>query len=86
MTASPRAKSKEIGVSLRIYRETVGYRLEDAAIVLECDKSKISRIETGLRSIRARDLRELLKAYGVPESEQQKLVRMLHALKLPRGG
>jgi transcriptional regulator with XRE-family HTH domain len=86
MTASPRAKSTEIGVALRIHRETAGYRLEDAAMVLECDKSKISRLETGRRGIRARDLRELLKAYDVPESRQQELIRLLHALKPPRGG
>lgn len=86
MTASPRAKSREIGATLRIYRETAGYRLEDAAMVLECDKSKISRLETGVRGIRGKDLRELLEAYDVPESEQQKLVRLLHALKPPRGG
>jgi transcriptional regulator with XRE-family HTH domain len=86
MTASTRAKSTEIGVALRTYRETVGYRLEDAAMVLECDKSKISRLETGVRGIRARDLRELLTAYGVPASRQQELVRLLHALKPPPGG
>jgi len=86
MTASLRAKSTEIGVALRAYRETAGYRLEDAAMVLECDKSKISRLETGVRGIRARDLRELLKAYGVPGTRQQELVRLLHDLKPPRGG
>ena len=40
-----------VGGALRRYRENVGYALEDAARVLECDRSKISRIETGHRRI-----------------------------------
>jgi transcriptional regulator with XRE-family HTH domain len=63
-----------IGGTLRRYRENVGYALEDAARVLECDRSKISRIETGQRGIRPKELRELLTEYGVPESEQAALV------------
>jgi len=63
-----------VGSALRRYRENAGYALEDAARVLECDRSKISRIETGQRGIRPRELRELLAEYGVPESEQAALV------------
>jgi transcriptional regulator with XRE-family HTH domain len=63
-----------VGGALRRYRENVGYALEDAARVLECDRSKISRIETGQRGIRPKELRELLTEYGVPASEQLALV------------
>jgi transcriptional regulator with XRE-family HTH domain len=63
-----------VGGALRRYRENVGYALEDAARVLECDRSKISRIETGQRGIRPKELRELLTEYGVPEGEQGALV------------
>jgi transcriptional regulator with XRE-family HTH domain len=52
----------------------MGYALEDAARVLECDRSKISRIETGQRGIRPKELRELLAEYGVPDREQAALV------------
>ncbi len=52
----------------------MGYALEDAASVLECDRSKISRIETGQRGIRPKELRELLTEYGVPDREQAALV------------
>jgi transcriptional regulator with XRE-family HTH domain len=62
-----------VGGALRRYRENVGYTLEDAARVLECDRSKISRIETGQRGIRPKELRELLAEYGVPDSEQAAL-------------
>jgi transcriptional regulator with XRE-family HTH domain len=63
-----------VGGALRRYRENMGYALEDAARVLECDRSKISRIETGQRGIRPKELRELLTEYGVPDSEQAALV------------
>jgi transcriptional regulator with XRE-family HTH domain len=65
-----------VGGALRRYRENVGYTLEDAARVLECDRSKISRIETGQRGIRPKELRELLAEYGVPDSEQAALAAL----------
>ena len=53
MTGEPTpARRRLVGTALRRYRENVGYALEDAAKVLECDRSKISRIETGQRGIR----------------------------------
>jgi transcriptional regulator with XRE-family HTH domain len=67
-------RRRVVGGALRRYRENVGYALEDAARVLECDRSKISRIETGQRGIRPKELRELLTEYGVPASEQLALV------------
>ena len=63
-----------VGGTLRRYRENVGYSLEDAARILECDRSKISRIETGQRGIRPKELRELMAEYGVPASEQLALL------------
>jgi transcriptional regulator with XRE-family HTH domain len=74
VTGEPPVRRRLVGGALRRYREHVGYALEDAARVLECDRSKISRIETGQRGIRPKELRELLTEYGVPESEQAALV------------
>jgi hypothetical protein len=51
------------------------------ARILECDRSKISRIETGQRGIRGKELRELLAEYGVAEQQQA----ILTALADPRG-
>ena len=73
MTGGPPVRRRLVGGALRRYRENVGYALEDAARVLECDRSKISRIETGQRGIRPKELRELLTEYGVPDSEQTAL-------------
>lgn len=70
-----------VGCALRRYREGLGYRLSDVARILECDTSKVSRIETGQRGIRPKELRELLTEYGAdPESREALL-----ALVGPRG-
>jgi hypothetical protein len=60
---APSARRVLVGSVLRGYREAARYRLDDAARILECDPSKISRIETGQRGIRAKELRELLTEY-----------------------
>ncbi len=73
MTETPPVRRRLLGAALRRYREGLGYRLDDAARVLECDRSKICRIESGQRGIRARDLRDLLTEYGVGEQEQRTL-------------
>jgi transcriptional regulator with XRE-family HTH domain len=67
-----------LGTALRRYRESLGYGLEDAAKILECDRSKISRIETGQRGIRVKELRELLAEYGVADKEQAALTAVAH--------
>jgi transcriptional regulator with XRE-family HTH domain len=74
VTGDPPVRRRLVGGALRRYRENMGYALEDAARVLECDRSKISRIETGQRGIRPKELRELLTEYGVPDSEQAALL------------
>lgn len=78
MVETPPVRRRLLGAALRRYRESLGYRLDDAARILECDRSKISRIESGQRGIRARDLRDLLTEYGVGEQEQQTLTVIAH--------
>lgn len=79
MIEAPSARRLLIGAALRRYREDLGFILEDAARVLECDRSKISRIETGQRGIRPKELRELLTEYGVSEREQSTLTAIARA-------
>jgi len=74
VTGQPPVRRRLIGGALRRHRENMGYALEDAARVLECDRSKISRIETGQRGIRPKELRELLTEYAVPDREQAALM------------
>jgi transcriptional regulator with XRE-family HTH domain len=70
-----------LGAALRRCRLERGFSLDDAATVLGCDRSKVSRIETGMRGIRSDDLRDLLAEYGVSGSERAGLM----ALAGPRG-
>jgi transcriptional regulator with XRE-family HTH domain len=70
-----------MGKALRHHRESSGYTLTDAASILECDPSKVSRIETGQRGVRPRELLELLDEYGVGAAMQA----VLADLADPRG-
>lgn len=81
MTNAVSVRQRLVGSSLRRYRESLGYDLGVAARILECDPSKISRIETGQRGIRPKELRELLAEYGVDSAVQDALV----AIARPRG-
>jgi hypothetical protein len=58
------ARQRLVGWHLRDYRESAGYDLAEAARILECNRSKISRIETGQRGIHPSELHELLAEYG----------------------
>ena len=81
MATAPPVRRRLVGGALRRYRENLGYTLDDAARILECDRSKISRIETGQRGIRGKELRELLAEYGIGDEQQKTLT----ALAAPRG-
>ena len=78
MSGTPPVRRRLIGSALRDYRLSLGYNLDEAAHILDCDRSKISRIETGERGIRAKELRELLTEYGVPATEQEALLAVAH--------
>jgi transcriptional regulator with XRE-family HTH domain len=78
MTGLVPVRRRLLGSALRQYREGLGYNLQEAAAILDCDRSKISRIETGQRGIRAKELRELLTEYGVPPTEQEALLAVAH--------
>lgn len=76
MAHSLSARHTLVGALLRQYRQNLGYNLDDAARILECDRSKISRIETGKRGIHPKELRELLTEYGVDAATQVTLVTL----------
>jgi transcriptional regulator with XRE-family HTH domain len=78
VTGTPPVRRRLLGAALRRYRENLGYALDEAARILECDRSKISRIETGQRGISAKELRELLTEYNVPRAEQEALLAVAH--------
>jgi transcriptional regulator with XRE-family HTH domain len=76
MSAIPPARRRLVGTALRRYRENVGYDLADAARILGCDRSKISRIESGERGIRVPELAALLTDYGVDLPAKEALARL----------
>jgi transcriptional regulator with XRE-family HTH domain len=80
--AAPPVRRRLVGGALRRYRENLGFTLDDAAQFLLCDRSRISRIETGQRGIRPKELRELLTEYGIGEQQQAILAVMTDS----RGG
>ena len=80
-SAAPPVRRRLVGRALRQYRESMGYTLDDVARMLECDRSKMSRVETGERGIRGKELRELLAEFGVAGDQQA----ILELLASPRG-
>lgn len=70
-----------VGAVLRDHREKAGYTLDDVAVVLGCDRSKISRIETGQRGISSHELRELLVEYGSDDQEQQAIIEIARRIR-----
>jgi transcriptional regulator with XRE-family HTH domain len=81
MVPAPPVRRRLVGRALRRYRENLGYTLSDAARVLECHASKVSRIENGERGIRPKELRELLGEYGIGGEQ----LEILTQLADPRG-
>ncbi len=76
MIDAPPVRRRLIGAALRRFREQAGFTLDDAARILECDRSKISRIETGQRGVRPKELGELLVEYGVEPSRRDALLAL----------
>jgi transcriptional regulator with XRE-family HTH domain len=60
----PTMRRRQLGAQLRRLREAAGLRMEDAAAVLDCARSRISHIETGRNAVRKPDLEVLLRLYG----------------------
>jgi len=76
MAEAPTVRRRQLAGKLLRLRLAAGLDQEAVARVLECDDSKISRIETGRSGVRPMDLRALLRLYGVTdETEIEQMVR-----------
>jgi transcriptional regulator with XRE-family HTH domain len=82
MVTAPPVRRRLLGRALRKQRETLGFTPDDAALILGCDRSKISRIEAGERGLGLPDLDRLLAAYGVTDAQRGVLAELAD----PRGG
>lgn len=65
-----------VGTALRGHRTHAGLSLDDAAEVLGCHRSKISRIESGARGCRPGEVAALLEEYDVCGAERVALVAL----------
>jgi transcriptional regulator with XRE-family HTH domain len=72
-------RARLIGACLREYREAARLDLQDAACVLGCDRSKVSRVESGERGILPADLARLLDIYDADPEEMQALLALAGA-------
>jgi transcriptional regulator with XRE-family HTH domain len=70
MASSPTAWRRWLANEMRRMREEAGLGQKDVARKLRCTVTKVSYIETGVRSFKLIELEDvLLPLYGVPESE-----------------
>lgn len=65
---SPTVRRRRLGMELKRLRESAGLTCESAGAPLEWSASKVSRIENGRSTLRARDVRDLLEVYGVSDA------------------
>ncbi|WP_439675391.1 helix-turn-helix domain-containing protein [Embleya sp. MST-111070] len=70
MAEAPTVRRRQLAKKLLALRLAAGLDQEDVARVLECDDSKISRIETGRSGVRPMDLRALLALYGMTDGAE----------------
>jgi transcriptional regulator with XRE-family HTH domain len=73
---SPTMRRQRLGVELRRLRESTGLTIEQVAHLLECSHSKVSRIETGRVSPTPRDVRDMLRLYGIRGQHRDVLIEM----------
>lgn len=81
MDQRPTVQRMQLGAILRRHRKATGIRQEDAAKLLECDTSKISRVELGKTSLRPAELERLLDHYGIAETEREELLTMTRSAR-----
>ncbi|GEL23273.1 transcriptional regulator [Pseudonocardia sulfidoxydans NBRC 16205] len=73
----PRISRLLLGLEFRRLRDERGEQLQETAKLLLISSSKLSRIETGQAVPRPRDLRDLIKHFGIEGTEAAARVRAL---------
>jgi len=76
MSASTTVRRLQLGRELRRLREDAGVAREAVAAELECDLSKVSRLENGKLALNAAEIRALLALYDVEGDEAERVQRM----------
>lgn len=68
--SSPTVKRRRLAAELRRYRETAHLTIDEVAERLEWSTAKISRIENARVSVLPRDVKFLLREYGMTDKEE----------------
>ncbi|MFD5338628.1 helix-turn-helix domain-containing protein [Streptomyces hawaiiensis] len=77
MQHGPAVRRRKLGAELRALRTSAGLTSGEAARLVGWHQSKVSRIETGTSGVKPADVRLLLDAYGVADSQLRELLMML---------
>lgn len=78
---SPTLRRRELGHRLRDLRHQRDMTLEQVAERLLCSTTKISRIESGARSVSVRDVRDLSGIYELDDAERDRLMALAREAK-----
>lgn len=76
VSSSAPIRRVQLGRELRRMREDAHVTREAAAAELECDLSKISKMETGKLTLRAAEVRALLTLYRVPDDRADVVLQL----------
>src|SRR6266851_5426926 len=68
--SSPTVKRRRLAAELRHYRDAAGLTIDDVAERLEWSSAKISRIENSRVSVLPRDVKFLLREYGLTDADE----------------
>lgn len=68
--SSPTVKRRRLAAELRHYRDAASLTIDDVAETLEWSAAKISRIENSRVSVLPRDVKFLLRTYGLSEDHE----------------
>ncbi|AXE84302.1 MULTISPECIES: helix-turn-helix transcriptional regulator [unclassified Streptomyces] len=77
MQHGPAVRRRKLGAELRALRTSAGLTSGEAARLVGWHQSKVSRIETGTSGVKPADVRLLLDAYGVADSQLRELLMVL---------
>ncbi|MGW3951634.1 helix-turn-helix domain-containing protein [Streptomyces sp. NPDC004752] len=77
MQHGPAVRRRKLGAELRALRTGAGLTSGEAARLLGWHQSKVSRVETGASGVKPTDVRLLLDAYGVRDTQLCELLMVL---------
>ncbi|MFJ5997626.1 helix-turn-helix domain-containing protein [Streptomyces sp. NPDC092370] len=77
MQHGPAVRRRKLGAELRALRTSAGLTSGEAARLVGWHQSKVSRIETGTSGVKPADVRLLLDAYAVADSQLRELLMAL---------